>query len=53
MSGNHGIKGRASDEVLRAVKDQCILWEKGAPVGVNMYLVESVKLFTSTNYLCV
>lgn len=33
------IKGRATDEMFQAPRDQCFLWEKEAPVGADFGLI--------------
>lgn len=39
MSQCHGIKGGPTDEVFLALQEQFILWERGAPVGVDFGLL--------------
>ena len=34
MSQSHRIKGGTTDEVFKALQEQCFLWERGAPVGL-------------------
>ena len=35
MSQSNGIKGGTTDEVFQ---EQCFLWERGAPVGLDLGL---------------
>ena len=37
MSQIHGIKGGTTDEEFQ---EQCFLWERGASVGADLYIIQ-------------